>query len=129
LSAITVRVLGRTDSTQSMVVWMLAMLSVFSLAFAWQDWKPVDPAHWKTVAILAFTGAIGQYGVTEAFRRAPASVIAPLEYTALIWGLGLDWVLWGVLPDRWMLIGAGVIIACGLYLLRRERVHVEAEHP
>jgi drug/metabolite transporter (DMT)-like permease len=129
LSAITVRVLGRTDSTQSMVVWMLAMLSVFSLALAWRGWIPVDAAHWKPIAILGLSGAIGQYGVTEAFGRAPASVIAPLEYTALIWGLGLDWFLWGTLPDRWMLAGAAVIVVCGLYLLRRERVHVEAEHP
>ena len=129
LSAITVRVLGRTDSTQSMVVWMLAMLSVFSLALAWRDWVPFDATHWKPLAVLAVTGAVGQYGITEAFRRAPASVVAPLEYTALIWGLGLDWSLWGTLPDRWMLGGAAVIVLCGLYLLRRERVHVEAEHP
>jgi len=129
LSAITVRVLGRTDSTQSMVVWMLAMLSVFSVALAWRDWIPFDPSDWKPLAVLAVSGAVGQYGVTEAFRRAPASVVAPLEYTALIWGLGLDWFLWGTLPDRWMLAGAAVIVLCGLYLLRRERVHVEAEHP
>lgn len=129
LSAITVRVLGRTDSTQSMVVWMLAMLSVISLALAWGDWQPIDPAHWQTIAVLGLTGAIGQYGVTEAFRRAPASLIAPLEYTALLWGVAIDWAFWGVLPDRWMLVGAAVIIGCGLYLLRRERVHVEAEHP
>lgn len=129
LSAITVRMLGRTDSTQSMVVWMLAMLSVFSLTLAWPDWIAIDPVHWKPLAVLALTGAIGQYGVTEAFRRAPASVVAPLEYTALVWGLALDWFLWGTLPDAWMLTGAGVIVLCGLYLLRRERVHVEAEHP
>jgi len=129
LSAITVRVLGRTDTTQSMVFWMLAMLSVFSLALAWREWVPVDAAHWKTVAILGVSGAIGQYGVTEAFGRAPASVIAPLEYTALIWGLLLDWFVWGTLPDRGMLAGAAVIVVCGLYLLRRERVHAEAEHP
>ncbi len=129
LSAITVRVLGRTDSTQSMVVWMLAMLSVFSLALAWPDWVAIDPAHWKPLAVLALTGAIGQWGITEAFRRAPASVVAPLEYTALVWGLALDWFLWGTLPDAWMLAGAGVIVLCGLYLLRGERVHVEAEHP
>ena len=52
LSAITVRVLGRTDSTQSMVVWMLAMLSVFSLALAWRGWIPVDAADWKPIATL-----------------------------------------------------------------------------
>ena len=129
LSAITVRVLGRTDSTQSMVVWMMAMLSIFSVALAWHEWIALDAAHWKPIAILGLTGTIGQYGITEAFRRAPASVIAPLEYTALIWGLALDWFLWGTLPDRWMLAGAAVIVLCGLYLLRRERVHVEAEHP
>jgi drug/metabolite transporter (DMT)-like permease len=129
LSAIAVRVLGRTDSTQSMVFWMLAMLSVFSLALAWHEWIPVDAAHWKPVAILGVSGAIGQYGITEAFRRAPASMIAPLEYTALIWGLLLDWFVWSTLPDRWMLTGAAVIVACGLYLLRGERVHAEAEHP
>jgi drug/metabolite transporter (DMT)-like permease len=129
LSAIAVRVLGRTDSTQSMVFWMLAMLSVFSLALAWHEWIPVDAAHWKPVAMLGVSGAIGQYGITEAFRRAPASMIAPLEYTALIWGLLLDWFVWSTLPDRWMLTGAAVIVACGLYLLRGERVHAEAEHP
>ena len=129
LSAITVRVLGRTDSTQSMVVWMLAMLSAFSLALAWREWVPVDAAHWKTILVLALAGAIGQWGITEAFRRAPASLIAPLEYTALLWGLLADWFLWNTLPDRTMLLGAAVIVACGLYLLRAERVHVEAEHP
>lgn len=129
LSAIAVRVLGRTDSTQSMVVWMLAMLSVFSLALALPEWRPVDPAHWKPLVVLGLAGAIGQYAITEAFRRAPASLIAPLEYTALVWGLGLDWFLWRALPDRWTLVGAAVIIACGLYLLAHERVHAESEHP
>jgi drug/metabolite transporter (DMT)-like permease len=129
LSAITVRVLGRTDTTQSMVVWMLVMVSAFSLALAWRDWKPIAIEHWKPLAVLALTGAIGQYGITEAFRRAPASLIAPLEYTALVWGIGLDWILWRTLPDVWMLVGAAVIVGCGLYLLRGERVHAEAEHP
>jgi drug/metabolite transporter (DMT)-like permease len=129
LSAIAVRVLGRTDSTQSMVFWMLAMLSVFAVALAWRGWVPLEAAHWKPVAMLGVSGAIGQFGITEAFRRAPASVVAPLEYTALIWGLALDWLVWNTLPDRWMLAGAAIIVACGLYLLRRERVHAEAEHP
>ncbi len=129
LSAITVRVLGRTDTTQSMVVWMLAMLSVFAVALAWREWLPVDPAHWKPIAVLGVAGAIGQWGITEAFRRAPASLLAPLEYTALVWGLGFDWYLWNTLPDRTTWLGAAVIVVCGLYLVRGERVHVEAEHP
>ena len=67
--------------------------------------------------------------MTEAFRWTPAAVVAPLEYTALIWALMIDWALWRTFPDAITLTGAGIIVASGLYLIRRERVHVEAEHP
>lgn len=129
ISAITVRVLGRSDSTQSMVFWMLTMTSVFASAFAWREWLPIQSADWRVLAALGVTGAVGQFAITDAFKRAAASRIAPLEYTALIWGIILDWVFWHTLPDTITLAGAGVIIASGLYLIRRERVHVEAEHP
>ena len=81
------------------------------------------------IAGVGVAGALGQYAITEAFRLGEASLIAPLEYTALVWGVLLDATLWGVLPDAVTWIGAAIIIASGLYLLRRERVHVEAEHP
>jgi drug/metabolite transporter (DMT)-like permease len=129
VSAIAVRVLGRSDSNQSMVFWMLMMTSVFATALAWRDWAPIRDEHWRVIAILGVTGAIAQYALTDAFRRAAASRVAPLEYTALIWGIILDRVLWNTLPDAITLTGAGVIIASGLYLLRREQHHSEAEHP
>jgi drug/metabolite transporter (DMT)-like permease len=46
-----------------------------------------------------------------------------------VWGVLLDATLWGVLPDAVTWAGAAIIITSGLYLLRREQVHVEAEHP
>ena len=129
ISAIAVRVLGRSDSTQAMVFWMLLMMSVFATGLAWHDWVPIRAEDWSVIAALAVTGAVGQFAITDAFRRAAASRIAPLEYTALIWGIILDRVLWNTLPDAITLTGAGVIIASGIYLLRREREHSEAEHP
>jgi drug/metabolite transporter (DMT)-like permease len=121
LSAITVRLLGRTDSTQGMVLWLIILLSLFATLAAWSEWIPVRREHWPILVGLAFSGAIGQYAITEAFKETSASVIAPFEYTALAWGAGLDWLIWKTLPDRFMLIGAGVIIASGIYLIRRER--------
>lgn len=129
LSAISVRILGRTDSTQSMVLWMTLMVSLGAGALAAPSWQPIAAAHWPAIAVIGVTGALGQYAITLAFKRGEASAIAPLEYTALAWGVGLDWWLWQTLPDRFVFIGAAIIVASGVYLIRSEREHAEAEHP
>ena len=123
VSAIAVRVIGRSDSTQRMVFWMLAMTSAFALALAWPQWMPIREQDWTILAALGVTGAVGQYGITDAFRRAAASRIAPLEYTALIWGIILDRLVWHTAPDAITLTGAAVIVASGLYLIHLERRH------
>jgi len=129
VSAITVRVLARTDSTQAITFWLLALMALGAGALALPGWVALRGEHLAIVAAICVAGALGQYAITEAFRQGEASLIAPLEYTALVWGVGLDLALWGVLPDGITWLGAGIIVASGLYLLRRERVHVEAEHP
>ncbi|MGV8944025.1 DMT family transporter [Thermomonas sp.] len=129
VSAITVRVLARTDSNQAMVFWLLTMLAFGAGVLALPNWVPLRMQDVWIIAVIGMAGTLGQYTVTEAFRRGEASLIAPLEYTALVWGVALDLALWGVLPDAVTWLGAAIIIASGLYLLRRERVHAEAEHP
>ena len=128
-SAITVRVLGRTDTTQSMVFWTMAMVAAGAGALAIPGWRPIQREHWPAIGLIAAGGSVGQWGITEAFHRGEASFIAPLEYTALLWGIGLDWTFWHTLPGPITLLGAGVIIASGAYLVRGEREHAEAEHP
>ena len=129
VSAITVRVLARTDSTQAMMAWLMLLMALGAYALAAPGWVAIARADWLLIAGVGIAGALGQYAITEAFIRGEASLLAPLEYTALAWGVGLDLALWGILPDTITWIGAAVIVASGLYLLRRERVHVEAEHP
>ncbi len=129
VSAITVRVLARTDSSQSIVVWLLASMAFGAGLLALPQWVPIQRADLWLIAGIGIAGALGQYTITEAFRQGEASLIAPLEYSALLWGLLLDFSLWGVVPDGVTWVGAAVIVLSGLYLLRRERVHLEAEHP
>jgi drug/metabolite transporter (DMT)-like permease len=130
ISAITVRVLGRTDSTLSMVFWMVAMLSVGATVLAWPNWQPVLASHAWVIVGVGVAGTIGQVAVTLAFSRGEASVIAPFEYTALVWGVALDFLLWRTVPGALTFVGAAIVIASGLYLVRTERgVHVEAERP
>jgi len=121
LSAIAMRVLGRTDSTESMMFWFTAMVALGAGALAAPHWVALKPEHWPLLAAVAVTGALGQYAITEAFRRGEVSVVAPFEYTAIGWGVGLDWILWSSRPQARMLAGAAIVIAAGLYLLQRER--------
>lgn len=134
VSAITVRVLARSDSTQAITLWLLALMAAGAGVLALPDWVPLRAQDGWVIAMIGVAGALGQYAVTEAFRLGEASLVAPLEYTALIWGVALDLALWGVLPDSMTWLGAAIIIASGLYLIRRERIrgestHAEAEHP
>lgn len=129
VSAITVRTLGRTDTTQAMVFWMLAFTGGIASALAWPHWLAVRQEHWLALAGVGTAGALGQWAITEAFRRAPASTLAPLEYTALLWGLLLDALLWGTSPNLRMLGGAAVIVASGLYLIRSERAAARVAVP
>lgn len=129
MGAITVRMLAQRDSTQAMVFWFVVLLSLGAWLLALPAWKALQPAHGWIIAGVGVSGSLAQVALTEAFRRGEASLIAPLEYTALVWGVLLDVALWSVLPDGVTWIGAGIIVASGLYLLRREKVHVEAEHP
>ena len=122
LSAITVRVLGRTDSSQSMVFWLMLSIGVVATLLSLPRWRPIEPEHWPVIAGIAASGALGQWAITEAFRLGEASFIAPFEYTAMAWGVGLDWLLWQTVPSARTWIAAAVIIACGIYLMHRERV-------
>ena len=129
VAAITVRVLAATDSTQAMVVWLMASMAVGAGALAAPGWVALRGEHAWLIAGVGVFGALGQYAITEAFRMGEASLLAPLEYTALVWGALLDLTLWHVLPDGIAWIGAAVIVASGLYLVRRDPVHAEAGHP
>lgn len=125
-SAITARMLTRTDSTASMVFWFLVLLTVFAGLLAWPDWVPLRREHWLWLALLGLLGAFGQHFITDAFRFAPASVVAPFEYTAMLWAVGLDWIFWSALPSSRVWTGGALVIASGLYLIWRERVlHIE----
>jgi drug/metabolite transporter (DMT)-like permease len=129
VSAITVRVLARTDSTQHMVVWLMLLMAVGAGVLALPDWRPLRAEHLWLVLVLGVAGSVGQVLITEAFRLGEASLLAPLEYTALVWGVFWDATLWGVLPDGVTWLGAGIIVASGLYLLRREGARARPAPP
>jgi drug/metabolite transporter (DMT)-like permease len=120
LAVITLRALGRTDTTESMVFSFTFLLAIGAGLLSIPAWKPVLWAHWPLLVGVGLLGSLGQHFITEAFRSAPASVVTPFEYTALLWGVLLDLVVWGVLPGAVTLVGGAIVIGAGLFLVRRE---------
>jgi drug/metabolite transporter (DMT)-like permease len=121
LAAITARLLTRTERSPAMVFSFLVIVALVAGAFAIPNWVPIRGTDWWLIAAVGAFGAAGQHYITEAFRHAPAAVVAPVEYTALLWGIGIDWVAWDVLPNPTMLGGAALVIAAGIYVAWRER--------
>ena len=129
ISAVAARILARTDSTRQMMFWLMLLMSVGATALAAPEWVSIDPEHILLLCGLAVSGFFGQLAITEAFSHGEGSVVAPFEYSALAWGVAIDWMLWQTLPDEYTLIGAAIIIGSGLYLIRHEKSHSESEHP
>lgn len=122
VNAITIRMLARTDTAASTLIVALAIGTVISGVLSISEWIALRWEHWPWIAGVGIAGALGQYFITTAFRHAPAGVLAPLEYTALVWGMLFDWLLWLTLPSARMLAGAAVVVGSGLYVIYRERV-------
>jgi len=122
LGAITIRVLIRTDSSAATIMWTILFLTVAAGLFSIANWKELQwEQHWPWIVGLGVSGALGQYFMTHAFRLTSPSVVAPLEYTALMWGMLFDWLLWLTTPSARMLLGASIIVSSGLYVIYRER--------
>jgi len=120
VSSTLVKIIGRTDSTQSMVFWMTCMLAIGATILAVPGWQPVDERHFLVLFGIALTGALGQWGITYAFKHAPAASVAPLEYSGLAWVIVIDWLGCATVPGWRTLLGAAVIVGSGVFLIRYE---------
>jgi drug/metabolite transporter (DMT)-like permease len=104
--AITARKLAATESTFALSVYVIAGPMIISgLLSLDANWLAPD---------VAWVGLVGGY------RRAPPAVLAPFEYTALIAGAIAGYLIWGEVPDRWVIAGGLIIISSGLYIVYRE---------
>src|SRR3546814_4430529 len=81
--------------------------------------------EWLWLLSVGLVGGASQWLVLEAYRRGPAPVLAPFNYTQIVWSLLFGYLVFNHLPDFWTFAGAAVVIASGLYIFYRER---EAAH-
>ena len=125
LSALTVRSLGRGNSIMSTVFWNLVMVGAGAGLLSIGSWRAIPGADWPWLAGTGLAGALGQFWITDAFRRAPPAVVAPFEYTSILWAFAIDWIFWSATPSSSLILGAGIVIATGIYVIWDERRSVD----
>jgi drug/metabolite transporter (DMT)-like permease len=129
IGSLTVRGMSRTEPSVRIVFYTMLFATVLSglaCPFVW-----VTPS-WSDMLILmgvGIAGGIGQLWMVQAYRFAPAAVIAPFTYTSMVWALGFGFMLWGDVPTERVLIGVAIVIASGLYILHRETVRKRSAQP
>jgi drug/metabolite transporter (DMT)-like permease len=113
------RLMAGVETSESMVFWFIASMAIGCGLLAAPGWRPVAHGDWGLILGLGVSGALGQSFVTRAFMLAPASVVAPFDYTALIWGATFDWLIWSARAPVATILGAVLIVASGLYIMLR----------
>ncbi len=121
LAATQVRSLVRYESAATIVVYFSLFTALFSLATLPFGWKmPLLSDVWMLVAAGIF-GGLGQVFLTQSYRFGDASLIAPFDYTSMVWAVIVSVLVFSTWPTGIVLFGAGIVIAAGLFVIWRER--------
>ena len=121
LYQILTRRLGRAEPVLCTVFYTPVAGLVVSVAAAPFFWTPPDAAGWGLMLALGLSSGIAHTCIVKAMEAAPASVVAPLGYSSLVWATLLGFVVFGHLPDGFTVLGALLIVSGGLYIFYRER--------
>ena len=117
---ITIRQIGRTESTPTTVLWFTGFSMIATgLLLPFYE-RMHDAQTWAILAALGLFGGVGQLFLTSSLRFAPVPVVVPFDYTQLLWAVLLGWAIWDTHPPSTTWAGAAVIVGSGLYTLYRE---------
>nr|WP_281421494.1 DMT family transporter [Chelatococcus asaccharovorans] len=127
-TTIEVRKLVNTERTGSIVFYFVVLMSTLGLStILLGNWVLPSPREFALFVAIGVAGGIGQILLTMSYRHADTSLIAPFEYTTMIWACLIGWFLFAELPVPAVVFGSGIIIASGVFLVWRQHHHSYAE--
>ena len=122
LVASLTRILGEQENTSTLLFYTLVAFVVMLAVPQFWIWRMLSLDDYLLITAVAFFGVIAQFSVTKAYTIASPSLIAPFEYTALIWAAVLGYLVWSDIPDAFAIGGAVLIIGSGVYIIHRETI-------
>jgi len=133
---LSIRKLGSTEPSTTIVFHftafaMLASLLTIPLGIndPGQAWvMPDDPREIALILVIGIMGGVAQIFMTMAYQRARAATVASFDYTALVYGFLLGWTFFGEVPDIFLIVGGGIVVVAGIYIIHRETVVARQQH-
>jgi drug/metabolite transporter (DMT)-like permease len=119
---ILVRLASRSDSAATTSLWTALVGLGATSVIGPLSWIWPDAQSWALLLTIALLGSVAHAMLIAALGMTNAVNIQPYTYTLFVWAVVVGYVMFGHMPDRWTLSGAGIIIASGLYVWYRERV-------
>lgn len=129
VSAIAVRKLGRSERTVILILWPMIgnfIVTGASLGFAY---RPMELGDLALTGVIAILGLVAGFLLILAYQAGEATNVAPMQYSQILWAVGYGWFLFDEHPDGATVLGAGLIVASGLYILMRERLGSSRTRP
>jgi drug/metabolite transporter (DMT)-like permease len=118
--AITARRLSATESTLALSFYVVVGPLAVAIAIIDTDtWLSPDPAGWVLFCAAAVASIIAWVGFVNGYRAVSPATLAPLEYIALVGGAIAGFLIWDEVPDRWVIMGALIIISSGVFVVYR----------
>jgi drug/metabolite transporter (DMT)-like permease len=120
LGQLWLRPLSSKEHSHNIIFYATLFSGLATVVPAFLEWKTPSLTDWLLFLVQGSCGALGQLSMIRAFKVGEASMLAPLEYTALLWATILGYALWGHLPTIQVVVGAVIIIGSSLYIAHRE---------
>jgi drug/metabolite transporter (DMT)-like permease len=117
---VAVRGMSKTESANTLLMWQMVTLAVFHSFLLVFGFRWPTPQHAMLLVLSGVANAAAQYLWTKALHAAPATAVSPFYYFLLVWSLALGFLVWGDMPTVSLLVGSGIVVASGLFLLYRE---------
>lgn len=117
---VIIRLLSRTESTQTILAYQAIGVGLVMAVPAWFHWIAPTPKEWMFLCAIGFVSYWAQKTNIYAYKHGEASLLASIDYVRLVYATLFGWLLYQQLPNKLTLLGAGIIVVASLYTIRRE---------
>lgn len=112
----------RATSDVTLVTWQTVAALITGAVLSIGNWNPMSGLDLVAMLALGIVAASAHMMITRSLKLAPASLLAPLQYSLLLWAIILGYLFFGDLPDSQVLVGSAVIVLAGLFIFHRKKV-------